>query len=191
MTSHQASAKGVADAGTSAAPKTVAEALGQITWLLSQSPLHRELKVKDLEWSIMPAVIHEQFRVFRMGKLPGAEQVRSKNALGASLSLESVEQMPLGVAIWAKLSEAAEAKVEKGEHLTLEEWKSGDRVWLIELISPFANAENKLLEIMLVDLIKGPFAKTAFNVHRTDQTTGVRQKVHMDKHIAATPQTSA
>ena len=185
MTTNQASAQRAAEAGPSGAPKNVAEALGQITWLLSQSPQHRELKLKDLEWSIMPAIVQEQFRVFRMGKLPGAEKVGPKDAKVTGLTLESVEQLPLGVAIWARLSEAAEAKIERGEHLTLQEWKSGDRVWLIELIAPFANAENKLLEIMLVDLIKGPFAKTAFNLHRTDPATGLRQKVHMDKHLAA------
>ncbi|PTT54590.1 toxin-activating lysine-acyltransferase, partial [Stenotrophomonas sp. HMWF022] len=27
------------------APRTVAEALGQIVWLLSQSPLHREMQL--------------------------------------------------------------------------------------------------------------------------------------------------
>jgi hypothetical protein len=30
------------------APRTVAEALGQIVWLLSQSALHKELRIKDL-----------------------------------------------------------------------------------------------------------------------------------------------
>lgn len=49
----------------------------------------------------------------------------------------------LGVAIWAKLSAEAEAKVERGEHLELTSWRSGDRVRLLELISAFATAESK------------------------------------------------
>jgi len=52
-------------------PRTAAEALGQIIGLLSQSPLHRELKIKDLEWSFMPPIQYEQFRIFRFGPLPG------------------------------------------------------------------------------------------------------------------------
>ena len=56
-------------------PRTVAEALGQIVWLLSQSALHRELRIKDLEWSFMPAVLAEQFRIFRFGPLPGLDGV--------------------------------------------------------------------------------------------------------------------
>jgi len=165
------------------APRTIAEALGQVVWLLSQSPLHKELKIKDLEWSMMPPIMHEQFRVFTFGPNSGLDAAPPEALRKLGFTKEGLQNMPLGIAIWAKLSAAAEAKLEKGDQLTLEEWKSGDRVWLIELISPFANAENKLLEVMLMDLIKGPFAKTAFSVHRTDPATGVRQKVHMDKHL--------
>lgn len=59
------------------APKTVAEALGQAVWLLSQSPLHREMKLKDLEHSFMPAILNEQFRIFRFGPLPVIEGAES------------------------------------------------------------------------------------------------------------------
>ncbi|HEU5137974.1 MAG TPA: toxin-activating lysine-acyltransferase [Steroidobacteraceae bacterium] len=170
---------------SSGAPRTVAEALGQVVWLLSQSPLHKELKIKDLEWSFMPAIIHEQFRIFSFGPLPGAEQIDEASLPKGAITREGLEKMPLGVAVWAKVSEAAEQKLERGEHLTLDEWKSGDRVWLVELIAPFANKENKLAEGMLLDLIKGPFAKTPFNLHRTDPATGRRDKVHMRSHLAA------
>ncbi|HXC60588.1 MAG TPA: toxin-activating lysine-acyltransferase [Steroidobacteraceae bacterium] len=166
-------------------PRTVAEALGQIVWVLSQSPLHRELRIKDLEWSFMPAVLHEQFRVFRFGPLPGSSSLDPKSFSMAGLSKEGLEQLPLGVAIWARLSEGAEAKLEKGERLSPEEWRSGERVWLVELISPFATPENKISEAMLLDLMQGPFKSTAFNLHRTDPKTGRRDKVHIANHLAA------
>ena len=164
-------------------PRTVAEALGQIVWLLSQSPLHRELPIKALEWSFMPAILTEQFRIFRFGPLPGLSEVDPKVLASAGLLKGSLEQMPLGVAIWAKLSAAAEAKLEAGKHLSTEDWRSGDRVWLIELISPFATQDNKISEAMLLDLIQGPFAHTPFSLHRTDPTTGRRDKVHMASHL--------
>lgn len=170
------------------APNTVAEALGQVTWLLAQSPIHKELKLKDLEWTFMPAIVHEQFRVFRFGPLPGGSPPELSNLPdpGAGrITKEGIETMPLGVAIWAKLSEAAEAKLERSERLTLPEWKSGDRVWLVELISPFATQENKLSEVMLMDLMKGPFSNTPFNLHRTDPATGRREKIHMASHVGA------
>jgi cytolysin-activating lysine-acyltransferase len=163
-------------------PRTVAEAFGQIVWLLSQSPLHRELRIKDLEWSFMPAVLHEQFRIFRFGTLPGGSEAAPQTA---GLTKQQIEQLPLGVAIWAKLSEAAEAKLEKGERLAPADWHSGDRMWLIELISPFSTKDNKLTEAMLLDLIQGPFRATPFNLHRTDPATGRRDKVHMASHVTA------
>src|SRR5262249_41450416 len=125
-------------AAQAGAPRTVAEALGQIVWLLSQSPIHRELQIKELEWSFMPAVLHEQFRVFRFGPLPGSDQADPAAFAKLGLTKEGLEQMPLGVAIWAKLSAEAEARLERGEKLKAEDWRSGDRVWLVEMISPFA-----------------------------------------------------
>jgi cytolysin-activating lysine-acyltransferase len=61
--------------------------------------------------------------------------------------------------------------------LTMDDWKSGDRLWLLELISPFANAENKLSETMLLDLVKGPFAGKSFSLHRNDPESGARIKI--------------
>jgi cytolysin-activating lysine-acyltransferase len=113
-------------------------------WLLSQSSLHRELPIKALEWSFMPAILSEQFRIFRFGPLPGLQQADPKVLEAAGLMKSSLEQLPLGVAIWAKLSEDAEAKLERGEKLAAEDWRSGDRVWLVEMITPFATPENKL-----------------------------------------------
>jgi cytolysin-activating lysine-acyltransferase len=165
--------------------RTIAEALGQVVWLLSQSRTHRELKIKDLEWSFMPALMAEQFRVFRFGPLPGLEKLDPASFAPAGFTKENLEQLPLGVAIWAKLSAAAEAKLEKGEKLFAPEWSSGDRVWLVELISPFATPQNKISEAMLLDLIGGPFRDTAFALHRTDPGTGRRETVRMASHLAA------
>lgn len=166
-------------------PRTVAEALGQIVWLLSQSPIHRELKIKDLEYSFMPAVLHEQFRIFRFGPLPGSENLDQAQFAKLGLTKEGLEHLPLGVAIWAKLSEEAEARLEQGEKLKADDWKSGDRLWLVELITPFATPENKLTEAMLLDLMQGPFKTSVFNLHRTDPKTGRRDKVHMSSHVGA------
>ena len=172
------------DAG---APRTVAEALGQITWLFSQSPLHKQLPIGALEWSVMPAILHEQFRVFRFGPLPGLEDVKPQD-LAPGFDKAGLEQMPLGVAFWGNLSGAAEKKVEAGERLALADWKSGDRLWLLELIAPFATAENKLAEIMLADLMQGPFAGKRFSLHRTDPATGRKDKITLGGEVS--PQTS-
>ncbi|AHY59911.1 toxin-activating lysine-acyltransferase [Stenotrophomonas rhizophila] len=162
------------------APRTVAEALGQIVWLLSQSALHRELKLKDLEWSFMPPVLKEQFRVFRFGTLPPLPGLQDASPAFSGLTQQALEQLPLGVAIWANLSEVAERKLEQGQRLELEEWNSGDRLWLIEFVTPFATPGNGLAEAMLTDLLTGPFAGKLVSMHRTDPQTGRRDKVTLN-----------
>lgn len=134
---------------------TVSHLLGEMTWLLSQSPLHKVLAIGDLEWLVMPALIHEQFYLFRDG------------------------DKTVGLALWAKCNEEAERKLEAGmiepeNRLTLEEWKSGDRIWLVDLIAPFANAANRQRELMIADLISKPLAGKAFSFHQTDPNTGAR-----------------
>src|SRR4051812_12670927 len=44
--------------------KTVAQVLGEITWLMTQSPRHKATPLGDLEWLLMPAILLRQFRIF-------------------------------------------------------------------------------------------------------------------------------
>jgi cytolysin-activating lysine-acyltransferase len=147
--------KPAGDAGVQPSPPTVSHLLGEMTWLLTQSPLHRGFGIGDLEWLVMPALIHQQFYLFRDG------------------------DQPVGLAMWAKCTPEAVRKLDKGmiepaNRLTLEEWASGDQVWLVDLIAPFANAENRQREIMIADLISKPLKGVAFHFHQTDPASGNR-----------------
>lgn len=140
---------------------TFSHLLGEMTWLLSQSPLHRSFTIADLEWLVMPALIHEQFFLFRDG------------------------ERPVALAMWAKCNAAAVAKLEGGmvdpqNRLNLEEWKSGDSIWLVDLIIPFADETNKHQELVLADLVTGPLAGQQFHFHKTDMTTGKRSTTTVD-----------
>jgi cytolysin-activating lysine-acyltransferase len=142
--------------GAGSSPYTVSHFLGEMTWLLTQSPLHRALAIGDLEWLVMPALIHQQFYLFRDG------------------------QQPVGLAMWAKCGPEAVKKLEAGmiepeNRLTLEEWANGDQAWLVDLVAPFANPKNRQREIMLADLITGPLKGKAFRFHQTDPDTGKRE----------------
>lgn len=135
---------------------TVSHLLGEMTWLLSQSPIHKALAIGDLEWLVMPALIHEQFYIFRDGS------------------------QPVGLALWAFCSTEAAGKLERGiiepeNRLSLEDWKSGDEVWLVDLIAPFATDQNKQREIMLSDLFAKPLAGQEIHLHITDSKTGIRR----------------
>lgn len=133
---------------------TVSHMLGEMVWILTQSPVHKHFTLADLEWMIMPPLLLEQYRVFHG------------------------EQTPVGFALWAYLSVEAEAKLEAGaQKLRPDEWKGGDRLWLVELVAPFATQENKLVEHMLNDLLKGPMKGKSFKLHQTDPKSGHRQSL--------------
>lgn len=140
----------------SPAPPTVSHLLGEMTWLLTQSPLHRAMQIGDIEWLCMPALLKRQFYLFRDG------------------------EKPVGLALWAKCGPEAEAKLDRGmiepeNRLALEEWDSGDRIWLVDLIAPFATNQNRQREIMIADLISGPLKGVELRFHQTDPATGERK----------------
>ena len=78
-----------AQAGAKPTP-TVSDIFGQVTWLLTQSKGHRNFFISDLEWLAMPPLLLRQFRIF-----PGKDQ-------------------PLGVALWARLSDEAAERLAAG-----------------------------------------------------------------------------
>lgn len=119
-------------------PKTVAQMLGEITWLLTQSPLHKQLFVGDLEWFCMPPLMLEQFRLFYGPNTPAA------------------------VTFWAFVSEETEARLKDGAHrLRPDEWKGGDRLWMMELVAPFGAQDE-----ILADLSRNVFPDRSFKYHR-------------------------
>lgn len=120
-------------------PKTVSHVLGEIVWLMSQSPVHKQLFISDLEWFCMPAIILEQFRIFNGPNSPAA------------------------VAMWASVSEETEQRLlAGGNKLRPDEWNNGDRKWLIELVAPFGAVDE-----IMVDLRASVFAGTGFKFHQT------------------------
>ncbi len=122
-------------------PKTVSHVLGEIVWLMSQSPVHKQLFISDLEWFCMPAILLEQFRIFNGPNAPAA------------------------VAFWAQVSEETENRlIAGGGRLRPDEWKGGDRLWLIELVAPFGAQDE-----ILADLKTSVFAGKSFRFHRAAQ----------------------
>lgn len=132
---------------------TVSHIFGELVWLMTQSPLHRTLSLYDLEWLVMPPLALEQYYLFRD------------------------DQKPVGLALWANCTDEAATKlagglVDTSDRLTLEEWNGGDETWLVDLIAPFATAENRHREVMMADLITGPLAGRRFYFHQIDAVTG-------------------
>ena len=125
--------------------KTVSHMLGEITWLLSQSQVHKNLFISDLEWMVMPAILLEQFRIFYGPNSPAA------------------------VALWAHVSADTDKRLRDGEsRLRADEWKGGDIPWLIELVAPFGAQEE-----ILTDLDKAVFGGKAYNYHTVENGTRI------------------
>jgi cytolysin-activating lysine-acyltransferase len=95
-------------------PKTVSQVLGEITWLMTQSPRHKAIPLGDLEWLLMPAILLRQFRIFYKG------------------------EQPVGVALWALVDDLVAKRIDAGDNrLTAVEWKSGSNRRIVELVAPF------------------------------------------------------
>jgi cytolysin-activating lysine-acyltransferase len=109
-------------AGTEqASAKTVAQVLGEMTWLMTQSPRHKGIPLGDLEWLVMPAILLRQFRIFYKG------------------------EKPVGVALWALVDELVAKRIDANDkRLTAAEWKSGTNKRIIDIVAPFgAEAEMR------------------------------------------------
>ena len=99
-------------------------AVGHAVWLMTQSPLHKHLFITDMEWLLLPPVAAGQFRLWRK------------------------DNLPLAFASWAFLNEETEQRMIAGQNrLAPGAWKSGDRLWLMDLIAPFGGKEEVLKEL--------------------------------------------
>jgi cytolysin-activating lysine-acyltransferase len=101
--------------GQTASPsKTVAQVLGEIAWLMTQSPRHKAIPLGDLEWLLMPALLLRQFRIFYKG------------------------EQPVGVALWALADDLVAKRIDAGDtRLAAVEWKSGTNMRVIDIVAPF------------------------------------------------------
>lgn len=132
----------------SAADKTVSQMLGEITWLLTQSPVHKQLFVGDLEWFCMPPIIHRTFRMFYGPEAPAA------------------------VVMFARVSEETDARLQAGGYkLRPDEWIGGSIPWLIEMVAPFGAQEE-----IMIDFASNIFPGEAFKYHRVN-AQGLREVV--------------
>ena len=121
QTKHHA---GETQAQAAPAPKTVAQVLGEITWLMTQSPRHKAIPLGDLEWLVMPAILLKQFRMFYNG------------------------EQPVGVAIWALVDDLVAKRIDANDkRLTAVEWKSGTNMRIIDIVAPFGGEAEMRAQI--------------------------------------------
>jgi cytolysin-activating lysine-acyltransferase len=89
---------------------------------MASSGPHRHVFAGDFEWLVIPALANRQFRLFRR------------------------DNVPLAYVSWAFLSEETEERFKRGEvKLAPKEWTAGDRVWIVDLVTPYG-AELQILK---------------------------------------------
>lgn len=99
--------------------------IGAVLLLNTKSPTHRYLFSHEYEWMIIPAIIAKQFILFRNNK-----------------------NEPVAFVSFAYVNEEVEKRLLNGVlKLTPAEWKSGDKMYIIDVISPFTPVAEILKQL--------------------------------------------
>lgn len=100
--------------------KMVAAGFGEIVSVLMRSPHYKHYSLTDLEWLVVPPLLAQQFTL--------AEARTKEGGIPA----------PVGVALWARVSDEVDAKltdnIDRPVRLRPDEWTSGDTLWLIDAV---------------------------------------------------------
>jgi len=100
-------------------------AIGAICLLAAKSDSHKHLFASDYEWLIFPAIKMRQFLILR-------------NKKGE----------PIAFVSWAFVNDDIEKRLLKGSlKLKPSEWKSGDKMYIIDIISPFISNTDILAQL--------------------------------------------
>ncbi|MBC8049938.1 MAG: toxin-activating lysine-acyltransferase [Chitinophagales bacterium] len=117
------------------ASKFKAAAFGEIVSVLMRSTAHRSLTLAQIETLLMPAVLNKQYIVAR------AKPKDDPEAAG----------MPVGVVIWARVSEALykrlSMELDTSLMLSPADWTSGDHLWIIDVVGAPATAAAMVDEL--------------------------------------------
>lgn len=115
-------------------------AIGYVAWLCSQSQGHKQLFIQDMEWRLFPPVILGQYKLRIDDKVGG---------------------LPTAYASWAFLSDEIEADYRTAYKLRPGDWRSGDRLWIVDCIAPFGGALS-LLEEFYFDVYRNREVKLLY-----------------------------
>ncbi len=106
--------------------------LGPVLWLYARDPQRKYTFVADMDFRLLPPLIHNQCHLLSKGQVPWA------------------------FFSWAFVSEAVDARLRTTQPVIApHEWKSGEIPWLIDALMPFsvgANAAER--ESLLAEMAK-------------------------------------
>jgi cytolysin-activating lysine-acyltransferase len=99
------------------------EAIGKIVWLMGQSKVHQAHDISDLHRVVLPPVALQQYRIWE------------------------ADDYPVGYMSYALFNEEAEtAFIHNLRFMEPEDWRSGEKLWLVDFIAPFGNVREIVRE---------------------------------------------
>ena len=119
-------------------------AMGPVIMLYLQSAHRRFHFISDLEWLLIPPLVSGQCKLYMK------------------------KEYPISFISWAFISEEVEKRLlNNGGKLRPEDWKSGERLWIIDIVAPFGGVEN-----MLNDIRKNEFPGQKIRIIAPDPESG-------------------
>ncbi len=138
------------DAAAEGKRESLAQIFGEIAWMLTRSPGHRHFFIGDMDWLILAPVARSQFRLYR-----------------------DEERKPVGLVLWAYLNEENEERLKAGgTRLRPDDWASGDKLWIIEVVDLLGGRTDA----MLSDVKDNVFKDKPFSLQRVSKD-GKRETV--------------
>lgn len=107
--------------------------LGHVTWLYSQLDTHKYFCMQDIEHRLIPPLSLEQCKLYVQSEAGG---------------------LPVAFVSWAMLNEETEKKYLNTQKLGPQDWRSGDKAWLIDFVTPWGGQDSIFMELK-EDLLAG------------------------------------
>ncbi len=129
--------------------KFMAARLGEIVGLLMRAPTHQNMSFKDLEWLALPPLMNNQL------------------SIAYTRDPDSGINVPVGVVLWAEISEEVEQKhfddLNKPFRFEPSDWRSGDRLWIVDAIG-----NPKVIQEHIVNLTQTVFKGKSVKMRAVD-----------------------
>ena len=131
------------------------QSLGEIVYVLMNSPEFRERKLSEVANLIVPAMQRDQVLIAR--------------AMGTDNKIAT----PIGIILWALVSDAWDQKLSLDPQavpiLPAADWRGGPNCWAVETIGP-----PRIMEAMIKQMAEGPFKGKGFKMRRRQADGSVR-----------------
>ncbi len=99
---------------------------GHVMWLFTQSAPHKYYLIQDIESRVLTPILGEQCKLYMQTKTVG---------------------IPMAFVSWAFLSKEAEKRYIQTLRLAPSDWRSGENLWIIDVVCPFGGSEKIIGEL--------------------------------------------